>query len=85
MVLLCAATQNTARHPCVIVISLRGRKTVRADRRLRTDDEPIRARSAILDNSNPKPGFINNRIFHTDVLLIRMENTFGARSAQALS
>jgi hypothetical protein len=31
--------------------TLHGRKTVRADRRLRTDDEAIRAQSTILGNS----------------------------------
>jgi len=29
--------------------------------------------------------FINNRVFHTDALFIRMENTVGARSAQIRS
>jgi head-tail adaptor len=35
--------------------NLRGRRPVRADRRLRTDEKHIRAQSAILDKSNPKP------------------------------
>ena len=34
---------------------LRGRRPVHADRRLRTDEKHIRAQSAILDKSNPKP------------------------------
>jgi hypothetical protein len=34
---------------------LRGRKTVRADRRLRADEKTIRAQSAILYKNNPKP------------------------------
>ena len=33
---------------------LRGRRPVRADRRLRTDDEAVRTQSAILYESNPK-------------------------------
>jgi len=32
---------------------LRGRRPVRADRRLRTDEKHIRAQSTILDKSNP--------------------------------
>jgi hypothetical protein len=34
---------------------LRGRETVRADRRLRTDEKHIRTQSAILYKDNPKP------------------------------
>src|SRR3990170_1422541 len=34
---------------------LRGRETVRADRRLRTDEKRIRAQSAILNKSHTKP------------------------------
>jgi hypothetical protein len=43
-----------------------------------------RAQSAILDKNQPKAvvAFIHNRVFRTDVLLIRPENTVGARSAQ---
>jgi hypothetical protein len=33
----------------------RGRRPVRADRRLCADDEPVRTQSAILYKSNPKP------------------------------
>jgi hypothetical protein len=47
---------------------LRGRKTVRADRRLRTDDDPIRAQSAILYKDNTKPFLL---LFIT-VFLVRM-------------
>jgi hypothetical protein len=35
--------------------NLRGRRPVRADRRLRTDEKHIRAQSAILYKCNPKP------------------------------
>jgi len=34
---------------------LRGRRTVRADHRLRADEKHIRTQSVILDKSNPKP------------------------------
>ena len=34
---------------------LRGRETVRADRRLRTDDKPVRAQSTIVYKIKPKP------------------------------
>jgi len=34
---------------------LRGRETVRADRRLRTDEKHIRAQSAILYKNHPEP------------------------------
>jgi hypothetical protein len=33
-------------------------------------------------NRHPVVAFIHNRVFHTDVFFIRMENTVGARSAQ---
>jgi hypothetical protein len=35
--------------------NLRGRRPVRADRRLHADEKHIRAQSAILDNSKPQP------------------------------
>lgn len=34
--------------------NLRGRRPIRADRRLRTDDGAVRTQSAILYKSNPK-------------------------------
>jgi len=50
------------------------------DRRLRADEKRIRAQSAILDKSNPKPWFsIHNRVFGTDALFIRTKNRVGAR------
>jgi len=62
---------------------LRGRKAVRADRRLRADEKHIRTQSAILYNS-PRTVLVfnNNRDFCADTLFIRTENTVGARSAQ---
>ena len=60
--------------------NLRGRRPVRADRRLRADEKRIRAQSAILYRT-PRTAFafIQNRVFRTDVLFIRPENTVGAR------
>jgi hypothetical protein len=65
---------------------LRGRKSVRADRRLRTDDEPIRTQSAILDKNNPTLVlFFSITVFPVRIVFIRTRNTVGARSAQGLS
>jgi len=63
---------------------LRGRRPVRADRRLRTDKERIRAQSAISHKGKPQAvvAFIHNRVFRTDAFFIRTENPVGARSAQ---
>jgi hypothetical protein len=61
---------------------LRGPEAVRADRRLRTDEEAIRAQSAILYNPRAAFGVNQNRVFCADALFIRTENTVGARSAQ---
>jgi len=66
--------------------SWRGRRPGRADRRLRTDDDPVRTQSAISNNPNPKKtgfAFIHNRVsrygyaFHP-----YRENAVGAQSAQ---
>jgi len=63
--------------------NLRGRRPVRADRRLRTDENHIRAQSAILGKIPAQSlVFIQNRVFDTDALFIRIKNTVGARSAQ---
>jgi hypothetical protein len=63
---------------------LRGRRPVRADRRLHADKKRIRAQSTILDKSLPHATFvfIHNRVFGTDTPFIRTKNTVGARSAQ---
>jgi len=63
---------------------LRGRRPVRADRRLCTDEKRIRAQSAILYKEPPQTAsaFVHNRVFGTDALFIRTKNTVGARSAQ---
>jgi hypothetical protein len=37
---------------------LRGRKAVRADRRLRTDEKTIRAQATISHKNNPKSGLV---------------------------
>jgi len=63
---------------------LRGRRPVRADRRLHADEKRIRAQSTIL-YKNPRQttfAFIHNRVFGTDALFIRTKSTVGARSAQ---
>jgi len=63
---------------------LRGRRTVRADRRSRTDDETVRTQSAILDKSCKNAfAFINNRVFGADTLFIHAKDTVRARSAQS--
>ena len=48
------------------VAMLRGRKTARADRRLRTDEKAIRTQSAILYKTPGRPCFNRNRVFCTD-------------------
>ena len=52
---------------------------------MRADEKHIRTQSAILYKSKPKPLLrlsMNNRVFGTDVPLIRTKDTVGARSAQ---
>ena len=63
--------------------SLRGRRPVRADHRLRTDEKRVRAQSAILIKT-PKAslGLSITVFFRTDGFFIRTENTVGAQSAQ---
>jgi hypothetical protein len=62
---------------------LRGRKAVRADRRLRTDEKHIRAQSTILDKNSAEPfWFLFITVFSARIVFIRAENTVGARSAQ---
>jgi hypothetical protein len=62
---------------------LRGRRPVRADHRLRTDEKHVRAQSAILYKSNPTPYlFLNTTAFPGRMAFIRAENTVRARSAQ---
>jgi len=62
---------------------LRGRKTVRADRRLHTDEQRIRAQSTIWLKSNPRLSlFLSITAFSVRMVFIRTGNTVGARSAQ---
>jgi hypothetical protein len=62
---------------------LRGRRTVRADRRLRVDEKHIRTQSAIwYKKTQAVVVFNHNHIFWTDVLFIRPENMVCARGAQ---
>ncbi len=62
---------------------LRGRRPVRADRRLRADENRVRTQSAILDKT-PAPCLLssNNHVFCTDAVFIRTENMVGVQSAQ---
>ena len=50
--------------------NLRGRKSVRADRRLRTDEKAIRAQTAIVYKKQRQAadGFNHNRVFRTDAV-----------------
>jgi len=62
---------------------LRGRKAVRADHRLRTDDEAIRTQSAILDKNLQQCFlFLSITLFFARMVSIRAKNRVGARSAQ---
>jgi hypothetical protein len=62
---------------------LRGRKAVRADRRLRTDEKAIRAQATILHKNNPKSALVLNLTgFSVRMFFIRTENPVGARSAR---
>jgi len=62
---------------------LRGRKAVRADHRLRTDEKTIRAQSAILYKNNPKLLLLLSiTMFLVRMVSIRTKNMVGARSAQ---
>jgi hypothetical protein len=59
---------------------LRGRETVRADRRLHTDKNRIRAQSTILDKSNPKPFLpLSETVILVRMVFIRTKITVGAR------
>jgi len=70
---------NRAPRCCRVAI-LRGREAVRADRRLRTDDEPIRTQSAILYKNSLKPFlFLTVTAFLVRMFSIRTKNTVGAR------
>jgi len=58
---------------------LRGRKTVRADRRLRTDEKTIRAQSAILNETPTLSLFLTVTAFSVRMFFIRTEKAVGAR------
>jgi hypothetical protein len=66
---------------------LRGRRPVRADHRLRTDEKHIRAPSAIWYKTNPQAVLVfnHNRVFLCGWFLSAQKNTVGARSAQVFS
>jgi len=61
---------------------LRGRKTVRADRRLGADEKHIRAQSAILGKTPTLRSVLTITVFLVRMVFIRTKNTVGARSAQ---
>jgi len=64
-------------------IRLRGRRPVRADPRLRTDEKHIRAQSRISEKSQLKPQvLLSITAFSVRMLFIRTQNVVGARSAQ---
>jgi len=65
---------------------LRGRETVRADRRLRTDEKRIRAQSAILNKSHTKPPLLLTiTVFSVPMCFSSVQKTGLARaSAQVL-
>jgi hypothetical protein len=58
---------------------LHGRKTVRADRRLRADEKHIRTQSAILDKTPTPRLVLTITVFSGRMFFIRPENTVGAR------
>ena len=74
---------NRARH-CWSVAPLRGREAVRADPRLRADDEPIRTQSRILYRTPRASSMLTVTVFLIRMVFIRIKNTVGARSAQFL-
>ncbi len=50
------------------------------------DEKRIHAQSTILYKTpTPRVGVNHNRVFRADTLYLRVENTVGARNAQALS
>jgi len=61
---------------------LRGREAVRADHRLRTDEKAIRTQSVISYENLTSSLLLTVTAFSARMLLIRAENTVGARSAQ---
>ena len=62
---------------------LRGRRPVRADQRLRTDENHVRAQSLILGKGKPEPSLLLSiTVFSARIAFIRAESTVGAQSAQ---
>jgi hypothetical protein len=61
---------------------LRGRRPVRADRRLRADEKHIRAQSAIMYENNPKPlSFLSITLFSERMCLSSVQKTGLARAS----
>jgi len=75
------ASAGARQHFDLRLSSLRGRRPVRADPRLGTDEKRIRAQSRISYKGKPQTFvvFIHNRVFGTDALYIRTKSTVGAR------
>jgi hypothetical protein len=86
-VLACVFAQSTggdlnrASSSCRFAI-LRGRETVRADRRLHTDEKHIRAQSTIWDKTPTPLLLLSITAFSVRMVFIRTENAVGAHSAQ---
>jgi len=80
-----SASLDVGRHIKLQRSNLRGRRPVRADPRLRTDEKHIRAQSRISDKGKPKLSlllFIT--AFSVRMVFIRTENMVDARSAQGM-
>jgi len=61
---------------------LRGRKAVRADRRLRADEKHLRAQSAILYKSHPKPPLLLSiTVFSERMRFLSVQKTWLARAS----
>jgi len=61
---------------------LRGRKTVRADRRLRADEKHIRTQSAILDKTPALPLLLSITVFSVRMCFSSAQKTRLARAAR---
>jgi len=83
---MCEALNGAHRYFSLQNVFLRGREAVRADRRLRTDEKHIRAKSAILYKCHPKPPLLLSItvFFGTDALHIRAKK-HGWRAERAMA
>jgi hypothetical protein len=68
---------------CARIVTLRGRKTVRADHRWRADEKHIRAPSAILYKSHPEaPLLLSGTVFSERIRFSSAQKTRLARAAR---